>query len=190
MKARVVFANAYPAGFPGDRSARRIAAPPVAARAAGLLDRDHRALAEGRAVASEIVNDGWIDFLRHAEIPRITAREAGANLASIAGSADLTFFAHYQTDVAGHRGGMEGAVAALERVDLFLGGLLESLESDALVLAVSDHGNLEDVRTGHTRNPALGLLLGPHAQSFRPPASLLDVATFVLERVEARAAGG
>lgn len=186
MGGEVVFANAYPEGYPGDRPARRVAAPPIAARAAGILDRDHRALAEGRAVASEIVNDGWIEFLQHAEIPRVTPEEAGANLAKLAGGADLTFFAHYETDLAGHRGGMDGAIAALERVDRFLGGLLANLPSDLLVLVSSDHGNLEDIRGGHTRNPALGLALGPHAATVPPLRSLLGVAEFVLAQVEAR----
>jgi hypothetical protein len=157
----VAFANAYPRDWPGERSRRRLAAPPLAADSAGLLIRHAEALGDGRAVSSEILNDGWIEGLGHRGLPRPTPAAAGAILADIASRHDLTLFAHYGTDHAGHRGGMAGAVAALELVDAFLGGLLGRLPPDSLVLVVSDHGNIEDVSAGHTRNPALGVLAGP-----------------------------
>jgi 2,3-bisphosphoglycerate-independent phosphoglycerate mutase len=162
MGLSVVFANAYPRGWPGEK--RRLAAPPLAARAAGLLDRHETHLASGDAVASEIVNTGWREHLGFDALPEITAAEAGAVLARIAGAHDLTYFAHYSTDAAGHRGGMDGAVEALERVDAFLGGFLEAASDDTVLLIASDHGNIEDVTQGHTRNPALGLVAGPHAE--------------------------
>ena len=72
---------------------------------------------------------------------------------------------------------MEGGVAALERVDAFLGGYLESAPPDALLLIASDHGNLEDVTGGHTRNPALGVVAGRDAERRAGElGSLLDVA--------------
>lgn len=159
----VAFANAYPRGWPGPRGGRRIAGPPLAARGAGLLDRHEESLAEGTAVSSEIVNEGWRRHLGHDWIPEISEDRAGRNLAAITADHDLTLYAHYATDTAGHRGGMDGAVAALERVDRFLGGLMSVLPSDTTVLITSDHGNLEDVAAEHTRNPALGVACGPHA---------------------------
>src|SRR5690606_30042777 len=45
--ATVAFANAYPRGYPEGRSARRVAAPALAAKSAGLLTRHHEALARG-----------------------------------------------------------------------------------------------------------------------------------------------
>ncbi len=91
--------------------------------------------------------------------------------------ARLTFFAHYSTDYAGHRGGMTGAVRALERVDAFLEGLVSAVDSDTVVLVVSDHGNIEDTRGGHTRNPALGLVVGPAARRrARELDSIMDIA--------------
>jgi hypothetical protein len=98
----VAFANAYPRGWPGPNGSRRIAGPPLAARGAGVLDRHEEALASGDAVASEIVNDGWRRHLGHVDLPQVTAREAGRNLAAIAGRHDLTLYAHYATDTAGH----------------------------------------------------------------------------------------
>jgi hypothetical protein len=155
------FGNAYPVALieAEPRIFRRPAAPPLAARAAGVLTRDVPQLAAGDAVASSITNDRWRE--RTAEVPPVTPEEAGRNLAAIAAGAHLTLFAHYDTDHAGHRGGMEGAVAALERVDAFLGALAASITSDTLLVVSSDHGNVEDVRDGHTLNPVPVLAIGP-----------------------------
>jgi 2,3-bisphosphoglycerate-independent phosphoglycerate mutase len=190
---RVIFANAYPAGWPGDLPSRRLAAPPLAAQAAGILTLDQDALAREEAVASEIVNDGWRRYTGRSDIPLITPERAGQTLARLAGEADLTFFAHYHTDHAGHRGGMEGAVTALERVDAFLAGILVGAPPGLRVLGVSDHGNIEDVRVGHTRNPALGFsfqigggeTLVPFAPGLRHSgADLTHVTPAVLEALD------
>jgi hypothetical protein len=183
----VVFANAYPRGWPGPGGGRRLAGPPLAARGAGVLDRHEEALADGRAVASEIVNDGWINRLGHSSVPRITPREAGANLATISRTAELTLYAHYATDTAGHRKDMDPALAALARVDAFLSGVLDALDADTLLLVASDHGNLEDARSGHTRNPALGMASGPGAEAAAELTDIRDVPSFVLASLGADA---
>lgn len=176
---QVAFANAYPREFL-EAPPRRWAAPPLAAQGAGLLVRHQEALAGGEAVASEIITAGWRSRWPEAGIPEVTPREAGATLARMARTHHLTLFAHYATDLAGHRGGMAGAREALERVDAFLGGIIEHLPPGALLLVVSDHGNIEDVASGHTRNPALGLAVWhptspPLAQALEEMASILDV---------------
>jgi 2,3-bisphosphoglycerate-independent phosphoglycerate mutase len=207
----VAFANAYPeevlaaanAPSAGGRAAVRNAAdrdsarherrrsrapsflragPPLAALGAGVLTRHTAALARGEAVASEIVNDGWRELLGRSDLPTIDPAQAGRNLANIAAAHDLTFFAHYATDYAGHRREMSAAVAALERLDSFLGGVMEGLPQDALLFLVSDHGNIEDTRAGHTRNPALGLVAGKgHALVARRLRALTDIAPTVLD---------
>ena len=162
---RTAFANAYPSGWPGERPKRRIAGPPLAALGAGRLDRHAEHLAHGEAVSSEIVNDGWIRHLGPDDLPRPTPRQAGRTLAEIAAPGGLTMYAHYATDTAGHASDVDAGVAALERVDDFLGGLLEFLAPAHRVLVVSDHGNVEDARAGHTRNPALGIVIGAEGDS-------------------------
>lgn len=180
-----VFANAYPKGYPDGRHSRRVAAPPLAARAAGLLVRHEGELARGVAVASEIVNRGWREHLGFDTVPEVTPRQAGRTLGRLANGARLTVFAHYLTDLAGHRGGMEGSVAALERVDTFLGGILDELEPGVTVVIASDHGNVEDVRGGHTRNPALGLTWGPDAETLSSTCRILtDVAPRLLHLLD------
>ncbi|MDH3272808.1 MAG: alkaline phosphatase family protein [Gemmatimonadota bacterium] len=180
---RVAFANAYPKGWPGARGTRRIAGPPLAARGAGVLNRHEDELGAGRAVSSEIVNDGWRRHLGHEWLPDVTPSDAGANLAAIASEHDLTLYAHYATDTAGHRREMASAVSALERVDLFLGGLLDVVAEGTLVFIASDHGNIEDVTAGHTSNPALGMALGPNVTEGTAPRDVRDVAAFLLDHI-------
>jgi hypothetical protein len=178
------FANAYPVALieADPRIFRRPAAPPLAARSAGVLTRDVPQLAAGDAIASSITNDRWRQ--RTAEVPPVTAEAAGRNLAGIAATADVTLFAHYDTDHAGHRGGMEGAVAALERVDAFLGALAAALAPDTLLVVSSDHGNVEDVREGHTRNPVPVLALGAGREALAARIrTIADVAPALLHLV-------
>lgn len=161
---RVAFANAYPRDWPGPGRSRWPAAPPLAARAAGLMVRHEEALGRGDAIASGIVNDGWRDLLGHADLPDPTPTQVGRNLAAIAAGHDLTFYAHYATDAVGHDGDMEACVSALTLVDGFLAGVVGSLPPETLLLVTSDHGNIEDVRQQHTLNPCFSLLVGPDAR--------------------------
>lgn len=181
---RVAFANAHPRGYPDSRRARAVPPVVMAARAAGLVDRHGDALARGDAVAAEIVNDAWRTLADGPSPPRIDPDGAGANLARIARAHDLTLFAHYATDRAGHRAGMKGGVAALERLDRFLGGVLDALDPRQHLVIASDHGNLEDVTAGHTRNPVLGVIVGPDAAAWRRElGTILDLAPALLDRL-------
>jgi bisphosphoglycerate-independent phosphoglycerate mutase (AlkP superfamily) len=154
----------------------------LAAEAAGLLTRQASSLAKGEAVSSEIVNSGWKTHLGYTELPHITPEKAGQNLAGISSQVDFTFFAHYGTDYAGHRGRMTGGVRALERVDAFLGGILGSLSRTSTLVVASDHGNLEDITGGHTRNPVLCLIKGPRASRLREGRTrITDIPALILD---------
>jgi hypothetical protein len=180
---KAAFANAYPVGSiaADPRIFRRPAAPPLAARAAGVLTRDLPELAQGQAVASSITNERWREHAGDA-LPDVAPAEAGRRLARIAAEAEVTLFAHYDTDHAGHRGAMAGAVAALEKVDAFLGGLADALPGDALLVVSSDHGNLEDASGGHTLNPVPVLALGPGSGELAAGARrITEVAPAILE---------
>ena len=182
--SHVAFANAYPEEVfePGKRARDPLrAGPPIAALGAGVMNRHTPELERGDAIASEITNDGWRKHLNRTSLPIVTAHQAGLNLARIAVQHDLTMFAHYSTDHIGHTGEMVEATRALERVDEFLRGLLESGEQLDIALA-SDHGNLEDIRAGHTLHPAVGLFIGPHHRELADGAtSLMDVAPRLLK---------
>jgi 2,3-bisphosphoglycerate-independent phosphoglycerate mutase len=186
--ARPAFANAYPiaAADADPRIFRRPAAPPLAARAAGVLTRDLPALLAGDAVASSITNERWTQASPH-EVPPVTAEEAGRRLARIAAAAHATLFAHYDTDYAGHRGGLPAAIAALEKVDAFLTGVVAEMTDDTLLVVSSDHGNLEDAEAGHTRNPVPVLAVGPgHDEIAARVHAITDVAPAMLTLLDAR----
>ena len=116
----------------------------------------------------------------HDWLPVVTPAEAGANLARICDDAELTLYAHYTTDTVGHRGDLADAVDALIRIDRFLAGLTSNLSPHTLLLIASDHGNIEDVRGGHTGNPVLGIASGPHADRARDLTDLREVTPFIL----------
>jgi hypothetical protein len=176
------FANAYPLadGQADRRIFRRPAAPPLAAQAAGVLTRGLPELIEGRAVASSITNEHWRGRLGP-ELDDVTAAEAGRRLARITAEGGMTLFAHYDTDYVGHRGDIDAAAAALERVDAFLGALADALPSDALLVVASDHGNVEDVTGGHTRNPVPVIAIGAGRETVAGRVrTLADVAPAML----------
>lgn len=183
------FANATPAVQAAGRDGvwRRPAAPPFAANAAGLRRLDERDLRAHRAVASSITNEKW---QRYADptIPDISPPEAGAVLAGITRGHALTLFAHYDTDFVGHRGSYAAAVAALERVDRFLGGLIPELGPATLLVIASDHGNIEDVTAEHTLNPVPVIARGPGAERLIARVmNISDVAPALLAELAAGA---
>jgi 2,3-bisphosphoglycerate-independent phosphoglycerate mutase len=173
------FANAHPPGFGVER---RPSAPALAASAAGLLTRGVAELAAGNAVASSITNERWRAAVGDGAVPDIDAAQAGRTLVRLAMEVELTLFAHYDTDFVGHRGALDEAVAALERVDAFLGGVLDTLPADTLLLIASDHGNVEDTSTGHTLNPVPVIAVGPGRQQVaKQVRAITDVAPVVRE---------
>jgi 2,3-bisphosphoglycerate-independent phosphoglycerate mutase len=183
----IAFANAYPEEVLAlEVEQRRTppflrAGPPLAALGAGVMNRHTAALERGDAVASEIVNDGWRERLHRSNVPHIDEARAAHNLVKIAAAHDLTLFAHYATDYAGHLRDFGAASAAIARVDTFLAAMIDSMPADMLLVVASDHGNIEDSTAGHTRNPALGLVAGPgHAQRARGMEDLRDVAGVAL----------
>lgn len=183
---RPAFANATPAFQLGLSASawRRPAAPPLAAVAAGAEMRGGADLRAGRAVASSITNERWRLHVEW-DVPEIEPAQAGRALARISAEADLTLFAHYDTDFAGHGGDAATAERVLLRLDAFLGGILDALAPDTLLLLSSDHGNLEDLSTEHTRNPVPVLAAGPGAAELvRRVRGITDVAPALLRALE------
>jgi 2,3-bisphosphoglycerate-independent phosphoglycerate mutase len=176
-------ANAYPPEYFTAVAGRRLrhAAITLNALQAGVRLRDMDDLRAGRAVHHDLTN-ARLQERGHA-VPLIAPEEAGRNLARLARDQRFTLFEFFQTDLAGH-GRMEDRVGVVERLDRFLGTVLDTTDPrEALVLVTSDHGNLEDERTdGHTHNPVPALLVGakrdPMAERLR---DLTDLAPACLD---------
>ncbi len=177
---RIAFANAYPERyFRGINSGKRVpGAMAYAARAAGIPLRTAQDLAEARALSVDFTNRAWRERLGYADMPLRTARECGRIVAALLREHDLVMFEQWATDMLGHQQDWEGAIALLEALDEFLGGLMEEMDGERDVLVVtSDHGNLEDMRTRqHTLNPVPTIIVGKgHEAMAARVATLCDI---------------
>jgi hypothetical protein len=176
---RVAFANAYPPFF-FERLARnsaRRSATSHAVHAAGVRYRDIDDLRAGNAVSVFVTNKLWRDH--GADVPLITARDAGRNLAHLARENDLTVFEYFLTDAAGHKGDPAFTTRVLAEVDELLRGVLDDLDlTETLVIATSDHGNVEDLSAKkHTLNPVPTILIGAGRDQIAPRLQSLDNLT-------------
>ena len=177
--SRAKLANAYPPGYFQAIESRRARTnvPVHAALAAGLELADLSAYGRGEALAADLTGEYFVS--QDAGLPLYRPEEAGARLAGIAAEHHFTFFDFWLSDRIGHRGSFEEAVALVESLDNFVGGLVDGL-GDVTLVVTSDHGNLENKRTrGHTRANVPLLVTGPGAGHFSACSSLLDVAPAV-----------
>ena len=161
---------------------RLLSAVPLAASSAGLPLMGVDDLRAGRAVSPDFTGQGWRDHLGYGDVPLLSLTEAGQRIAAIAAGYPFSFFEHWPTDQAGHRGTLDEAVAHLEAIDVVLGGLLSAWDDErGLLIITSDHGNLEEKgHRQHTRNAVATILVGrDHAASAASIHSLTDIAPVV-----------
>lgn len=171
----------YPQGYfdAVARGKRLLSAVPLAATEAGLPLMTADDLRNGRAVSPGFTGQGWRDHLGYTDIPLLTLDQAGRQIAQIARCYQFSFFEHWPSDRAGHRGTLAEAVAHLEVIDAVLGGLLAAWEDEnGLLILTSDHGNIEEKdQRQHTRNPVPTLLVGAgHAALAAQIHDLRDIA--------------
>lgn len=181
---RAALLTPYPQGFFDAISSgkRLLSAVPLAASEAGLPLLTAADLRRGDAISPDFTNAGWREFLGYDDIPLLTPEEAGRHLATVARNYAFSFFEHWPTDRAGHRGSLAEAVGHMELIDAALGGLLAAWDDDRdLLIITSDHGNLEEKsHRQHTRNPVPTILVGPgHAELAAQIDDLSDIALVV-----------
>jgi hypothetical protein len=169
------------------RAKARRSATSYAVEAAGVRYRDIDDLRAGRAVSAFVTNKLWRDY--GADVPLLTARAAGANLARLAQENDLTVFEYFLADAAGHKANPAFTVRVLAKVDELVRGVLDgSTLDDTLVVVTSDHGNLEDLTAkGHTRNPVPTIHIGARREQIALPIySLTDLTPAILKLLLAK----
>lgn len=135
---------------------------------------------EGRAVFHDLTGKGLQE--RGVEVTPITPCEAGRRLGNIANSYDVTLYEYFLTDWAGHQQKSAESERILSDVDEALGGILETYDTkNNLLLIVSDHGNIEEIKTkSHTLNPVPLLALGAGAAELvKKTKSLTDLAPYL-----------
>lgn len=176
--------DAYPPGFfqAVSRGKRLLSSIQQCVHNAGLPLLDVEALRRGQAMSPDWTGDGWRSELGYTDTPVYAPEEAGRLLAALTRQLTLAFFSTWVTDVLGHRGPFEQAVALLERFDRVMAGLLADWPPDALLIVTSDHGNMEDLSTRrHTENNVPTLLVGPdHAALAASVRDLTDLTPLVL----------
>jgi 2,3-bisphosphoglycerate-independent phosphoglycerate mutase len=165
----VCFSNAFPQRFFDYTSSgtRRLTVTTLACMQTGIPLLTAKELARNEGISADFTRSKWPE-LGHPEIEPITAVEAGRHLLQIAQKYDFTLFEYWLTDHAGHSQKMSAALDALENLDLFLSGFFEKFDfRDSLFVAISDHGNIEDLSVkGHTRNPVPCIAAGSYAREF------------------------
>ena len=155
--------NAYPPRyFDGIDSGKRIySSIPMAVTSAGLYLFKDDAMFSGTAMSADFTGEGWRAMLGFPDAPMMTPHEAGKKLVSLAMEYDFSLFEYWASDYAGHKQDMEWAINLMETFDGVLGGLLEAMSDELLVLVTSDHGNMEDMSTRrHTDADIPALVIG------------------------------
>ncbi len=184
---RAALIDAYPPGFfhAVERGKRLLSAIQQAVYDAGLPLMDEQALRRGEAFSPDWTGEGWRTELGYTDTPVYTPYEAGRLLAQQARRYTFALFSTWVTDVFGHRGPFDKAVAFLERFDSVMAGVLDHWPADGLVIVSSDHGNMEDLSVRkHTENDVPTLIVGrDHARFAAQIRSLSDFMPGILNRL-------
>lgn len=141
--------DGYPPGFfAGIESGKRLPSSiQQAALEAGVPLPTESDVRLGEALSVDWTGEAWRDYLGYADVPVFTPENAGIKLGELARKTHLSFFSHWVTDEVGHRGPLERGVALLELFDRVMSGLLSTWrDEDGMILIISDHGNMEDLR--------------------------------------------
>lgn len=172
LKARncsVCFVNAFPKQFFDyiDAGNRRLTVTTLSCQFAGVPLLRIDSLRTNRAVSADITRAQWPER-GDPSIQPVTPHEAGRHCWAVVKEHDFTLFEYWLTDHAGHSREMDRSVEILERFDGFLGGVLDEFdEREALMVLISDHGNIEDLSTkSHTRNQVPCIAVGKGRNEF------------------------
>ena len=174
----------YPQGYfdAVNRGKRLYSAVPLATVSTGLPLMNADDLRDGRAVSPGFTGQGWRDYLGFTDIPILSLPQAGKRIAALAAQYRFSFFEHWPSDRAGHRGPLGDAARHLEMIDAALGGLLDAWDDEnGLLIITSDHGNIEEKdHRRHTVNPVPTILVGAqHAKLAAQIRDLTDIAPVV-----------
>lgn len=182
------FANAYSREFfelPDAKRAKITSVTTAATQTANLPFLLVEQIPEGRSLYHDFTNDALRK--RGYDMPLFSPEFAGKQLATLARAYDFCLYEYFLTDKIGHLGGMDLAVAEVEKLERFLTAVLDHADlCSTLVVVCSDHGNLEDVSVmTHTRNPVPTMIWGVSPDARAAIRSLTDVTPFLLRQLDA-----
>lgn len=160
----------------------------LAAHEAGVRIPDPDDLLRGDALPVDWTGEHWPRPSGRERLPQRSPREAGAHLARLARRHDFSLFAHWPSDVIGHRGTLEEGIALLEIFDEVMAGVLDAWDDrEGLVIICSDHGNMEHIGDRrHTLNDVPTVVIGNERRSFDADnLTLADIAPRILRAMSA-----
>jgi bisphosphoglycerate-independent phosphoglycerate mutase (AlkP superfamily) len=117
------------------------------------------------------------------DLPVFSARQAAQILVNESALNNVVLYEYFMTDFAGHACDMETAVNEIHLVENLIMAVLKKIDMrETSLLVVSDHGNIEDLRTkSHTLNPAFFGIWGDRLKKSNLDLnSLLDVCPLIL----------
>ena len=178
------FINAYrPLFFKLKESTQwRLSTTTVANLAAGNSFYSLEDIQKHISIYHDYTNKSLID--RGFAVPVFSAREAAKILAAVSEKFNLVVYEYFLTDRAGHTQDRERAVQAMVQIEKLILSLIDILDfRGKLLMAVSDHGNIEDlsVKT-HTRNNVGTYVWGKESGNYSPEINdISDIAKIILE---------
>jgi 2,3-bisphosphoglycerate-independent phosphoglycerate mutase len=122
------------------------------------------------------------------QLPSFTAHEAADVLIGQSENYALVLYEYFLTDFAGHARDLDRAVSEIKKIEKLIQAILTKIQSDTTTLiVVSDHGNIEDLRTkSHTLNPAfMGIWKSKSVDILPAFNSLEDIHPFLLSVLNA-----
>lgn len=183
--------EAYPASWHRaiDSGRRLRSSYQLAAHEAGVRILNQEDLLRGDALPVDWTGEHWPRNQGRETIPRRSPRDAGKHLVRLAQRHTFSLFAHWPSDVIGHRGKLDEAISLLERFDDVMAGVLEAWDdSQGMIVICSDHGNMEHIGDRrHTLNDVPVVVIGAGRKRFDESfRSLADIAPRILDALFAR----
>jgi 2,3-bisphosphoglycerate-independent phosphoglycerate mutase len=147
-------------------------------RAAQLPFSTFNQIRSGEALYHDFTNSNMIRM--GFDLPRYSPEQAAKIIYETSQQVNLLLYEYFLTDFAGHSRDMPSAIEEVKKIEALIVNLVSQIDfTTTHLIVVSDHGNLEDLRTkSHTTNPAFLGVWGKYAEyEFH---SLTDVAPFIL----------
>jgi pimeloyl-ACP methyl ester carboxylesterase len=172
---RANFINTYTRDY--FKNARYHSATTLATMAGNVEFNHVEDLLAGRSIYHDLTQEILID--RGFEVPLISPRDAAVRLARELKNYEFLLFEYFKSDQMGHKQDLEKAKGVIEDLDEFLFSLVEELDLDnTLLVVVSDHGNIEDIRVKtHTFNLVPTILFGAKKDKIKDSISDLTTLT-------------
>jgi hypothetical protein len=166
---RATSANLYSQGFFEERRKSKINLFPVSTltiQASGVGFRDWKDYVAGKAVYADITNERIRS--RGYDIDLIEPEEAAENMLNILSDFDFVFFEYFITDLYGHKWDKEKLHHCVEVINRFTSQIWSKADRHSTaILILSDHGNAEDMRAGHTDNMVPTVLFSENPDDVR-----------------------